>query len=257
MLYSFHSGNFSDSLTLSEEESHHLVSVRRARNGEAVIVLDGRGRSGRGAVVRADPKRAVVEIRSVETLERDTPPIFLAQAMPLGKTMDTIVQKAAELGAAGVVPLITERSELRLDGERTEKKLARWRAAAVEAVKQCGNPFLPEISEPVTLAAFAAGKLPSTRLVCSLEGRPQSLTDALSRRGAFGGVVLAIGPEGDFSPAEYAALRQAGFSSVTLGPLVLRSETAALASLAIVSEILRHLPDSSSREVSEDPVKIV
>ena len=118
MLYSFHSGKLSDSVELSGEESHHLISVRRARRGEKVTVLDGAGRSGFGILTLPDPRRAVVAIESVSEARRSGPELWLAQAMPLGKTMDVIVQKAAELGAARVVPLLTERSELRLDAER-------------------------------------------------------------------------------------------------------------------------------------------
>jgi len=240
MLYSFHTGILPGKNILSTEEGHHLVVVRRARVGEVVTLLDGAGRSATGVLSRADAKAATVEVGEVSTARRSGAPRFLAQAMPLGRTMDVIVQKAAELGAAQVIPLVTARSELRLDAERTQRKVAKWKAEAVEAVKQCGNPFLPEIRLPVDIGGLASSPLPQVRLVCSLEGSPVSLTEALSRADAHAGVVIAIGPEGDFTPGEYSLLRESGFVPVTLGPLVLRSDTAAIAALAVAGEILRH-----------------
>ncbi len=240
MLYSFQAGILPGKNILSPEESHHLVVVRRARIGEAVTLLDGAGRSASGVLDKADSKAAVVEVGEIRAAKRSGAPLVLAQAMPLGRTMDAIVQKAAELGAAEVIPLLTARSELRLDAERTQRKVAKWRAEAVEAVKQCGNPFLPEIRLPVDTRGLASSPLPQVRLVCSLEGSPVSLTEALSGVDAHGGAVIAIGPEGDFTPGEYALLRESGFVPVTLGPLVLRSDTAAIAALAVAGEILRH-----------------
>lgn len=226
--------------SLSRDESHHLVAVRRARVGDPVRLLDGTGRIGTGTLTEANPKAAVVAVDTVATIARDTPPLWLAQALPLGKTMDTIVQKAAELGTARIAPLLTRYSEVRLDDARAGRKADKWLQVATEAVKQCGNPFLPHIDAPVRLADFLAlPELAGLRLVASLEPGARSLTQAVRGGDTAAGVVVAIGPEGDFAPEEYALLRSHGFIPVTLGPLVLRADTAAIATLAIVSEALR------------------
>ena len=239
MLYSFFDGNFVETIVLDEDESRHLISVRRGRAGESVSVLDGRGHIALTRIEEAHPHRAVLSVQSVRTVTRAGAPLWLAQAMPLGKTMDTIVQKAAELGAERVIPLCTERSELRLDAERTRRKLSRWRQGAVEAVKQCGNPFLPRIDQPMGIAELLALPLPGARMVCSLESGAVPFLETLLHVGTSGGLLVAIGPEGDFSDGEYAALRDGGFMPVTMGPLVLRSDTAAIASLAVASEAMR------------------
>jgi 16S rRNA (uracil1498-N3)-methyltransferase len=239
MLYSYHDGNLTSPVQLSDAESHHLVLVRRAKAGEAVTILDGRGHTATGRLVKADSRRALVDIDNIRTMPRTCAPLWLAQAMPLGKTMDTIVQKAAELGAERIIPLCTERSELRMDAERTAHKLEKWRQAAVEAVKQCGNPFLPAIDSPMTIAELVRLPLPTARAVCSLEADARAWLPFITTSDTRIGLVTAIGPEGDFTPAEYAALREAGFAPVSLGPLVLRSDTAAIVSLAIASEAMR------------------
>ncbi|MFA5257218.1 MAG: RsmE family RNA methyltransferase [Opitutales bacterium] len=239
MLYSYFDGNLSGAIVLDEDESRHLISVRRGRAGDSVTVLDGKGGSALSRIEEARPHRAVLRVESVRCASRATSPLWLAQAMPLGKTMETIVQKAAELGAERVIPLFTERSELRLDAERAQRRLARWRQGAVEAVKQCGNPFLPRIDPPTGIAELLALPLPGARMVCSLESGARPFLEALMQTGTTGGLLLAIGPEGDFSEKEYAALRNSGFVPVSLGPLVLRSDTAATASLAIASEAMR------------------
>jgi len=239
MLYSFFEGNLSGSVILCAEESHHLISVRRARVGEAVTLLDGKGTRALARIEEASAKHARLNVEEVCSIERPCAPIWLAQAMPLGKTMDIIVQKAAELGVTRIVPLCTERSELRLDAERTRRKLAKWRSSAVEAVKQCGNPFVPQIDDPAMVEELFTLPLPPVRLVCSLESGAQPLLAALSSVSPGQGLIVAIGPEGDFSQREYAAFGKNDFLPVTLGPLVLRADTAAIAALAVASEALR------------------
>jgi 16S rRNA (uracil1498-N3)-methyltransferase len=247
MLYSFLGGNFSDSVQLSERESHHLISVRRGKVGESVTVLNGNGGIATGVIDIADPSRAVIRVLNRQEVQRQGAPLYLAQAMPLGKTMDVIVQKAAELGAVRIIPLVTERSELRLDAERTAKKLEKWKQEAVEAVKQCGNPFMPSLSHPVSLEELCRMTLPKLRLVCSLEANPQPYLATLLDEDIRDGVLIAIGPEGDFTPSEYRLFRETGFLPVTLGPLVLRSDTAATTALAIAAEATRMKLSQSAR----------
>jgi 16S rRNA (uracil1498-N3)-methyltransferase len=168
----------------------------------------------------------------------------LAQAVPKGSTMDEIVRQATELGTARIVPLISERTQVHLDGERAEKKVEKWRTTAIEAAKQCGNPWLPEITPiqkfPDFLATTNADEL---KLIASLHAGTTTLKQVLASfahkhsrppRTA----LWLVGPEGDFSPAEITAAITAGFAPVTLGPLVLRSDTAALYALSILSNEL-------------------
>jgi len=239
MLYSFFEGEFVGTIVLSLVESHHLVAVRRVAQGESFTILDGRGGKALCRLVRADRKHAAAEIMSVERFSRPNAPLWLAQAIPLGGAMENIVQKATELGTERITPILAERSEMRLDDERTAKKLEKWRQIAVEAVKQCGNPFLPHIDAPLTIDGLLKQKLPPARAACSLEKDALSFTQILNHAEKAYGMIVAIGPEGDFTDDEYERLRKGGFAPVTLGPLVLRSDTAAIAALAIASERLR------------------
>jgi 16S rRNA (uracil1498-N3)-methyltransferase len=152
--------------------------------------------------------------------------------------MDEIVRQATEVGAARIVPLISERTQVQLDGARADKKREKWETAAIEAAKQCGNPWLPEIASIQTFASFLASA-PATelKLIASLQPGALPLKALLAAHGRPpASATWLVGPEGDFSPAEMSAALAAGYVPVTLGPLVLRSDTAALFALSI----LRH-----------------
>jgi 16S rRNA (uracil1498-N3)-methyltransferase len=252
-------------IRLTPEESHHLVTVNRCSRGDPVTVFDGRGREWLTAC--ADPSKAGAVLRVKES--RLAPPlpheITLGQALPKGSTMDDIVRQATEVGAARIVPLLSERTQVHLDGERAEKKVEKWRTTAIEAAKQCGNPWLPEISPvqkfdefiargwasvstPTPVAAVESGDHHfDLKLIASLHGGATTLKLALGHyrthhsAGQQNGprkVLWLIGPEGDFSPAEMTAAITAGFQPITLGPLVLRSDTAAIYALSILSHEL-------------------
>jgi len=228
-------------IVLSPAESHHLVVVNRARAGDPVIAFDGRGTEWTTELAEARKQGAVLRVRATRTVPRPPGEIVLAQALPKGPAMDAIVRKATEIGAARLVPLETERTQVHLDGDRSDRKVEKWHTAALEAAKQCGNPFVPEIAPVQTLAAFlAAPRTAELALIASLHPGAQSLKVALAAfRAAHGraprSAVWLIGPEGDFSPAEMAAAVATGFVPITLGPLVLRSETAATYALSVLS----------------------
>jgi len=236
-------------LTLSAGESHHLVVVNRARRGDAVAAFDGRGREWQCELARDSKNAAVLRVISTRQAAPPLPcEITLAQALPKGAAMDAIVRKATELGAARIVPLESERSQVHLDGGREGKKTDKWRAAALEAAKQCGNPWLPEIAPVQNATGFmraaAAHGAYDLRLVASLYPGARSLKTILAdfrtnNHGAPKSALWLIGPEGDFSPAEMAVAAGCGFAQVTLGPLVLRCETAAICALGILSHELR------------------
>jgi 16S rRNA (uracil1498-N3)-methyltransferase len=228
-------------IILSPEESHHLVTVNRCGRGDPVTAFDGRGREWLAEC--RDPSRGAAMLHVKET--RPAPPrpheITLGQALPKGAVMDDIVRQATEIGAVRIVPLLSERTQVHLDGERAGRKVEKWRTAAIEAAKQCGNPWLPEIAPLQDYAAFvAAAKDYDLKLIASLHGGASSLKKSLAGYAAKHGraprrVLWLIGPEGDFSPGEMTAAITAGFQPITLGPLVLRSDTAAAYALSILS----------------------
>jgi 16S rRNA (uracil1498-N3)-methyltransferase len=232
-------------IRLSPEESHHLVSVNRCGRGDPVTAFDGRGREW--LCECTDPGKSGAVLRVKES--RQAPPlphaITLGQALPKGSTMDDIVRQATEIGAARIVPLLSERTQVHLDADRAEKKVEKWRTTAIEAAKQCGNPWLPEIAPLQNYSAFvSAAKDYDLKLIASLHAGTTTLKKTLSGYAAKQGraphkVLWLIGPEGDFSPAEMTAAITAGFQPITLGPLVLRSDTAAIYALSILSHELQ------------------
>ncbi len=219
---------------LSAEQWHHATRVLRVKPGDTVNVFDGRGHEAQARVGEAG-KLTILQ-------QSSSPPlpcrITLAQAIPK-KNMDWIVQKATELGVAGIVPLISERTIKRPSGSP-----ARWREIALEACKQCGNNWLPEIHEPMDARAFLAapGNF-DLKLIASLQpdAKPlkQILAESPIRRPGDTSVLILIGPEGDFTPAELAAAKSAGCLPLSLGPLVLRADTAALYALSILHHELQ------------------
>lgn len=230
-------------ITLPSGESHHLVTVNRARAGDTVIAFDGRGTEWTCTLADARKAGATLQVSATHTRPPLPCAITLAQALPKGGVMDDIVRHATELGAARIVPIETERTQVHLDGGRSEKKTEKWRVTALEAAKQCGNPFLPEIAPVQPLAAFLASdavKSADLRLVASLHQGAQSLRARLAAFRMEHGhapqeAIWLVGPEGDFSPAEIHAAQTAGFIPVTLGPLVLRCDTAATAAVAVIA----------------------
>jgi 16S rRNA (uracil1498-N3)-methyltransferase len=228
-------------IRLSPGESHHLVTVNRCGRGDPVVVFDGRGREWVTECADASRSATVLRVKEARPARIRTGEITLAQALPKGTTMDDIIRQATEVGAARIVPLVSERTQVHLDGDRQEKKLEKWRITAIEAAKQCGNPWLPEIAPVQPLAAFVTtAKDYDLKLVASLHGGATTLQHALAQyrsrhHAAPRRALWLIGPEGDFSPAEMTAAITAGFHPITLGPLVLRSDTAALYALSILS----------------------
>jgi 16S rRNA (uracil1498-N3)-methyltransferase len=233
-------------IALSPEESHHLVAVNRARAGDPVIAFDGCGTEWACELAVDRKNAAVLRVRSRRTAPPLPCAITLAPALPKGAAMDAIVRHATELGARRLAPLATARTEVHLDEARSDRKTEKWRTAAIEAAKQCGNPFVPEIAPVQALADFlraiasAATPAAELKLIASLAPGAQPLKAALAAfRAAHGrapaGAVWLIGPEGDFTPAELAAAQAAGFAPITLGPLTLRCDTAAVCALSVLN----------------------
>lgn len=228
-------------IELSADESHHLVSVNRAKAGDTVVAFDGKGSEWVCELAAADRRGARLKVRFTQKAAPLPWRITLGQALPLGAAMDSIVRKATEIGASAIIPLESERTQVHLDSERTDRKIGKWQTAALEAAKQCGNPWLPEIGPVTPAAAFMeSAKGYDLKLIASLQAGARPLRAVLAQFRAANGraprsVLWLIGPEGDFTPAEMSRSKAAGFEPITLGPLVLRCETAAVYALSVLS----------------------
>ncbi|MFY9315735.1 MAG: 16S rRNA (uracil(1498)-N(3))-methyltransferase [Burkholderiales bacterium] len=218
------------SVELPEAAAHHAARVLRLREGDAVVLFDGRGGEYPARLAMPGRDRVVAETGEHLAIERESPlAITLVQAVSSGEKMDFTVQKAVELGVAAIHPVLGARSVVRLDGERGAKKLAHWRRIAISACEQCGRNRIPEIAEPVEVDRYRAPAGAKILLAPSGSARLADL--------ARGPLVLAVGPEAGFSGEEEQGLLRAGFSPVRLGPRVLRTETAALAALAALGAL--------------------
>jgi 16S rRNA (uracil1498-N3)-methyltransferase len=232
------------SAELTGSEAHHARSVLRFGTGDRVVLFDGRGREATAEI--SSLEAGAVRLRILQ--EAVTPPlrahISLAQAIPKRKNMDLIVQKAVEIGAAEICPLLSARTVVQLDPESAAQKQAKWQTVALEAAKQCGQNWLPQVHEPSSPNEFFSAHPAASydlRLIGSLQPGAQHLKKILADYAeAQGGarparVLMLIGPEGDFTPAEIALARSHGCLPLTLGPIILRVETAAIYCLSILS----------------------
>ena len=233
-------------LTLSPEESHHLVAVNRARAGDTVVAFDGRGHEWICELASDRKNAAVLKVRFKQKFEPLPYEITLGQALPKGNFMDAIIRKATEIGAARIVPLESERTQVHLDADRSDRKIDKWQTAALEAAKQCGNPFVAEIASIQNASAFMeSARGYDLELIATLHSGAKSLKSVLAAFRATHNhapkkVLWLIGPEGDFTPAEMSLAQSAGFEPITLGRLVLRCETAAAYVLSVLSYELQN-----------------
>ncbi len=212
------------------------VQVLRLQPGAGLTLFDGRGGEFAATVLQMGRSEVRVLVGAHDAAERELAwPITLALGMPANERMDTLVEKATELGVATIAPLVCERSVLRLQGERAAKKRAHWRGVVIAACEQSGRTRLPVVSAVATLPAWLQSLPPpgiGERWLLS-PGAAASLVQRAAQLGnGREGVVVLSGPEGGLSPAEEALARRCGFSPVGLGPRVLRAETAPLAVLA-------------------------
>jgi 16S rRNA (uracil1498-N3)-methyltransferase len=213
-------------LALPATAARH-VQVLRMQPGHALTLFDGLGGEYEAAVTQMGRSDVSVRIEAHHAIERELArDVHLAVGMPANDRMDWLVEKATELGAASIQPLLVERSVLRLSGERADKKQLHWQAVAIAACEQCGRNRVPMLHPVRTLPAWLATAPGGARLLLS----PAAGAPAIGSTGAAAYVVLS-GPEGGLSPAEEASARAAGFADASLGPRVLRAETAPLAAL--------------------------
>lgn len=228
-----------DALALPERAARH-VQVLRLQPEDVITLFNSHGGEFEARITRMGRSDVQVVITGHQAVEREARrAVHLAIGMPANERMDWLVEKASELGAAGITPLMAERSVLRLKGERADKKVAHWQGVAIAACEQCGRNRLPPVHgvENLTdwLAALPPPSSTTPRLLLSLRAGTQPLLQALAGSDNAAPVTLLSGPEGGLSPGEEDAAIAAGFVPVTLGPRTLRAETAPLACLALLT----------------------
>jgi 16S rRNA (uracil1498-N3)-methyltransferase len=228
-------------LRLDGREAHHAVRVLRLQPGDQAVVLDGTGNEFSCEVANTARDRL-----SLRIIKRNTvPPLpcstTLFVGIPKGKIIESIIQKSVELGARTIAPLLTERVVTRLDGESAEQKREQWQQVAIEAMKQCGTTWLPEVQTPATIRDFLARKeKPELQLVGSLQKERRHPREIFREYEKAHGhaphsAAVWIGPEGDFTTDELSAIQDAGAQPISLGRLVLRVETAAIYCLSMLN----------------------
>lgn len=226
-LQALHSGA---SFVLEPGPSRHIARALRMTVGDPLTLFDGSGGEYPATIEAIDKKHVTVTTGALSPVERESAlDVSLGIALSRGERFDWVIQKATELGVRSITPLDTERAGVRLKGERLEKKLAHWRQIAVSACEQCGRNRLPDIAQMATLDQWVKTGNPELSLVLHHRAGLQPALPATVRS-----VALLVGPEGGLSEAEIDAAKAAGFHAFTLGPRVLRTETAPLAALTLV-----------------------
>ncbi|MDR7097895.1 16S rRNA (uracil1498-N3)-methyltransferase [Lysobacter niabensis] len=227
-------------LALPENAAAHLSRVLRLTVGDDCVLFNGDGIDYAARITAMGKRELRVTVASGREVDNESPlALTLLQGIARGEKMDLILQKATELGVNAIAPLWAQRSEVKLDEARAEKRLAHWRGVVTSACEQCGRARVPDVAAPVSLSV-ALGALPAggLRLILDPEGELALGTLTVDDEAR---VVLAVGPEGGWSPADREQLRAAGFQGLKLGPRILRTETAGLAAIAALQSRLGDL----------------
>jgi 16S rRNA (uracil1498-N3)-methyltransferase len=223
-------------LSLGEAQAHYIARVLRLRPGDTLIVFNGKGGEFDAAVEAIRKDSAVLAIGAhKETSTESTLHVQLVQGISRGERMDFVVQKATELGVKRITPVLTKRGVVRLDARRADTRRAHWQNIAASACEQSGRVRPPLIDGPVPLDAWFGAM--SDRADVDLILRPDADLALAAVAAPVTKLCLLIGPEGGFSAAEYEAAAAAGFRAVSLGPRILRTETAATAALAVAQSL--------------------
>ncbi len=225
-------------VALGVDAAHHVARVLRLEVGATVCLFNGEGGEYQAVLHSINKSQVYAQILSYSPRDAESPlQVTLAQGIPRGERMDYTLQKAVELGIADIAPLFSERCEVRLQGERLDKRLHHWRGIIISACEQCGRTRIPPVSAPISLQHW----LPTLNLCGGglhllLDPRaPHSL--AHYAKPADNNVTLLIGPEGGLSDAEITAAEDVGFTRIRVGPRILRTETAGLAVLAALQSM--------------------
>ncbi|HWV92324.1 MAG TPA: 16S rRNA (uracil(1498)-N(3))-methyltransferase [Burkholderiales bacterium] len=219
--------------TLSEDAAHHAVHVLRLREGDEVTLFNGRGGEFAARIASMQRLRISIDLLQHRAMERESPlRITLVQGVSAGERMDSTVRKAVELGVAEVQPVLAARSVARPKGDRAENRRSHWQKIVIAACEQCGRNRVPEVQALVSLDDYQPASGTTKILLSPASELPLSKLSTADNR-----IVLAAGPEAGFTEEEEARLVQAGFVPTSLGPRVLRTETAAVAALAALNAL--------------------
>lgn len=217
---------------LPEAQAHYLGRVLRLGAGDAVQLFDGSGAEYRGEVLEVGKKQVRVALHErLDGLAESPLRLHLGQGLSRGERMDWAIQKATELGATEITPVVSARCEVRLKDERADKRLAHWRQVAISACEQCGRSRVPVIHPPLELADWL------DRVDADLKLVLHPLAVPLSDHPRPSSLALLIGPEGGLGDEEVEQARQAGFQALRLGPRVLRTETAPVVALSVAQHL--------------------
>lgn len=223
-------------LPLPAQAGEHAVRVLRLVEGDPLTLFNGDGHDYLATIRTIGKREVTVKVTDKKHLPNESPLLLtLAQGVARGEKMDMIVQKATELGVVRIVPLLTERSEVKLDAARAEKRLAHWRAVAASACEQSGRAVLPEITAAQPLAQWLQSLASDGALRLAL--LPEAIQSSRELRFGTDRGFLVVGPEGGLGERDATALQAAGFDGLRLGPRILRTETAGLAALAAIQAI--------------------
>jgi len=216
-------------IELDQSASHHLVTVLRAKVNDVVTLFNGRGGEYRGVIAKINKKQVVVQLNEFVDREAESPlELYLAQGISRGEKMDYTIQKAVELGVKKIIPLFTERCNVKLDEERRTKRHQHWQSIIISACEQSGRNRIPELLFPTSLENSLNAVQADWRFVLSPMASSQLKESSVKKDQR---VILLIGPEGGLSDAEINLACQQGYLPLNLGPRILRTETAAVAAI--------------------------
>jgi 16S rRNA (uracil1498-N3)-methyltransferase len=219
--------------TIEGDAANHISRVLRLQPGDSLTVFDGRGGEHAARIEGFRKGTVIIEVGERSATDRQSSlSLTLAQGVSRGERMDWVVQKATELGVTRIVPVLTERTVVRLDAKQAERRLSRWQGIAVAACEQSGRNRIPEVSAPLGLTEYLRHDInvPATKLLLS----PSGTLRIADLKAPDDGIVVLIGPEGGLADSEQRTALEAGFVAVRMGPRVLRTETAAIAALALL-----------------------
>lgn len=217
-------------LALPEAAGNHIVRVLRLKTGDVFNLFNGDGNDYPAEITAIDKKGAKARILSCHAVNNESPlRIHLFQSIARGEKMDWILQKATELGVSAFTPMVSDRTEVKLDNERSDRKLSHWQGVIRSACEQSGRAILPEVSPPISI----------NQMNGAVKREQAYYLDPEAAEGINGldpdrtvGLALAIGPEGGFSERDIRLLQTAGFKGLKVGPRILRTETAGMAAIA-------------------------
>ncbi|MDA8441196.1 MAG: 16S rRNA (uracil(1498)-N(3))-methyltransferase [Peptococcaceae bacterium] len=224
-----------DELSIRDQEAHHLYKVLRLVAGEQIVAFDNSGLEYRALIQSVTDGEVRCQIIAVVTTNKEAPlDVYLVQGLPKADKMELIIQKTTELGIKGLYPVRTSRAIVQLEGKKAMERVERWQKIAAEAAKQCGRSVVPSIQPVMSLGEALKNLPPMVNILACYEAEAtQGLKRALETYEQ-GPIAIVVGPEGGFTEQEIELLRAQGAMSISLGPRILRTETAGLAALTMV-----------------------